>query len=181
MGKIDYNAKQHKSGLQYSYVDSEIYCLDDSGWVFIDITKPGEEGIGVTANLDMIWSHDDFEFEWEADGEPTYVDYGSTSVLYDSGEGGLESVKVSAEVDDYQFLDLEDPDIDLTLNKEQVLEILGCSEEDLDDLMKEVKALAVICTEAELEEYYDDPDNWPERSEYEPDYDYDDWRDVDWD
>ena len=53
MGKIDYNAKQHKSGLQYSYVDSEIYCLDDSGWVFIDITKPGEEGVGVTVNLDM--------------------------------------------------------------------------------------------------------------------------------
>ena len=179
MRKRDYSTKQHKSGLQYSFIDSEIYCPDDGGWVYIDITKPGEKGIGVTVNLDMIWSHDDFEFEWEADGEPTYVPYGSTSVLYDSGEGGLESVEVSAEVDDYQFLDFEDPDIDSPLTKEQVLEILGCSEEDLIDIMKEVEALAVSCTELELEEYYDDSDHWPEKPEYEPDYD--DWRDVDWD
>jgi hypothetical protein len=179
MKKKDYSVKQHKSGLQYKYVDSEIYCSDDSGWIYIDITKPGEEGIGVTVNLDMVWSHDDFEFEWEADGEPTYVDYGSQSVLYDSGEGGLESVEVHADVEDYQFLDFDDPDIDAPITKEQVLEILGCSEEDLNDLMKEVEALAVSHAEADLEEYYEDPDNWPDRPEYEPDYD--DWRDVDWD
>ncbi len=77
-------------------------------WVIIDITKPGEKDVGVTVNLDMIWGHDDFEFEWEPDGEATYVPYGETSVLYDSGEGGLASVEVSADVDDYQFLDFED-------------------------------------------------------------------------
>lgn len=179
MAKKDYSVKQHKSGLQYKYVDSEIYCSDDSGWIYIDITKPGEEGVGVTVNLDMVWSHDDFEFEWEADGEPTYVDYGSTSVMYDSGEGGLESVEVHADVEDYQFLDFDDPDIDAPITKEQVLQILGCSEEDLNDLMKEVEALAVSHAEADLEEYYEDPYNWPEKPEYEPDYD--DWRDVDWD
>ncbi len=147
-------------------------------WVIIDITKPGEKDVGVTVNLDMIWGHDDFEFEWEPDGEATYVPYGETSVLYDSGEGGLASVEVSADVDDYQFLDFEDPDRQLT--KEQALEILGCSEEDLDDLMKEVEALAVSHAEAALEEYYEDSDNWPERPEPE-EPDYDDWRDVDWD
>ena len=178
MGKGDYSAQQHKSGLQYKYVDSEIYCPDDEGWMYIEITKPGEENIGVTVNLDIIWNRDNFEFEWEADGEPTYVPYGSTSVMYDSGKGGLASVEVQAEVDDYQFLDLEDPDIDSPLTKEQVLEILGCSEEDLADLMKEIEVLAVYYAEADLEEYYDDSDNWPEKPEYEPDYD--DWRDVDW-
>lgn len=179
MAKRDYSLKQHKSGLQYQYVDSENYCPDDSGWIYIDITKPGEEGVGVTVNLNMVWSHNDFEFEWEADGEPTYVPYGNTSVLYDSGEGGLESVEAYADAEDYQFLDLEDPDIDSPLTKEQVLGILGCSEEDLADLMKEVEALAISCTKAELEDYYEDPDNWPEKTEYEPDYD--DWRDVEWD
>lgn len=179
MAKKDYSVKQHKSGLQYIYSDSEIYGVDDKGWIIIDITKPGEKGVGVTVKLDMTWNHDDFEFEWESDGDPTYVPYGSTSVLYDSGEGGLASVKVSADVDDYQLLNFEDSDPDHPITKEQALEILGCSEEDLDDLMKEVKALAISCTETALEEYYEDSDHWPEKPEHEPDYD--DWRDVEWD
>lgn len=178
MAKKDFSLKQHKSGLQYKYYESDIYCPDDKGWIIIDIVKPGEEGVGVTVNLDMSWDHDDFEFEWEPDGEPTYVPYGDTDVLYDSGEGGLASVEVSADVDDYQFGDYEDPDKPIT--KEQALEILGCSKEDLDDLMKEVESFAVSCTEEALEDYYEDPNHWPEKpGPDEPDYV--DWRDLDWD
>jgi hypothetical protein len=35
-----------------------------------------------------------FEVSWEEDGEPTYVPYGSTSVMYDSGEGGIDHIEV---------------------------------------------------------------------------------------
>lgn len=176
--KKDYGANRHKSGLQYKYYESEIYCPDDKGWILIDVTKPGEEGVGVTVDLDMTWDHDDFEFGWEPDGEPTYVPYGDASVLYDGGEGGLESVEVDADVEDYQFLDYEKPDPDKPMTKERALEILRCSEEDLDDLMEEIEAFAINHAKADLEEYYEDPNNWPEKPEQEPEYA--DWRDVDW-
>lgn len=180
MTKKDFGVKQHKSGLQYKYYDSNIYCPDDRGWVIIGIAKAGEEDVGVAVNFDMTWDHDDFDFEWESDGEPTYVPYGETSVLYDSGEGGLESVEVDADVEDCQFLDYEAPDPDRPITKERALEILGCSEEDLDDLMKEAEAMAIDYTEDALEDYYDDPNNWPEKPGLE-EPEYVDWRDVDWD
>ena len=48
-----------------------------------------EHEVEFGANFDIT-----FEVTWESDSEPTYVPYGSTSVLYDSGEGGIDHIEL---------------------------------------------------------------------------------------
>ena len=176
--KIDWSNKQHKSGLKFGMRDMDIYATDEAGTVLADIIKPNEvEDIYVSVLFEVSWDNDNIEFDWEADGEPTYVDYGSQSVLYDNGEGGLESVNASGVVDceDFKFVDADDEEVELS--RELVVEMLGCSEADLDEIIAELTKLVCYNVEVDLEEYF--IDNQPEKPEYEPDYD--DWRDVDWD
>lgn len=168
-----------KNNLRYELSDSDIYGGNDDGYVYVDIYKQDNNEVGVSVFFEVSWDSDSFEFYWEPNGEPTYVPYGDTSVMYDSGEGGLESVDVYADWDDYYFIELGESSDGTKLTKEQVLQILGCSEEELDLLMKEIKDKVIIHTEELLVEYYEDPNHWPDKPEREPDYDS--WYDRDWD
>lgn len=173
--------KLSQNNLKYELVDSDIWGGDDAGCVYVDIYKQDNKDVGVTAFFEVSWDSDNFEFHWEPDGEPTYVPYGDTSVEYDNGEGGLESVDVYADCDNYYFIELgNSAEEGIDLSKEQVLQILGCSEEELDHLMQEIEAKVISHAEDLLLDYYEDPDHWPEKPEYEPDYDNwyldrDDW------
>ena len=174
------NNNLSKNNFKYDIVDADVWGGDDAGWVYVDIYKQDNPDVGITVFFEVSWESDSFEFEWEPDGEPTYVPYGNTSVMYDDGRGGLESVEVYADCDDYHFIELEtnmDEGTDLT--REQVLQILGCSEEELRRLIKEIEEKVVDHTKDLLVDYYSDPDHWPDKPEYEPDYD--DWYDRDWD
>lgn len=175
---IDWSRKQHESGLRYEVRDMDTYAGDGAGTVLCDICRPNEvEGVWVSVLFDVVWDSDSIEFDWEPDGPATYVPYGEQSVLYDSGEGGLESVDASNAVDceDYKFVDSDDEEVELS--REQVIEVLGCTEEELDDIIARLTELVIHNVAVNLEEWYED--NPPEKPEYEPDYD--DWRDVDWD
>lgn len=166
-----------KNNLEYDLSDSDIYGSNDNGYVYVDIYKQDNNEVGVSVFFEVSWDSSNFEFYWEPDGEPTYVPYGDTSVMYDSGEGGLESVDVYADWDNYYFIELGESSDGTKLTKEQVLQILGCSEEELDLLMKEIADKVISHAEESLIDYYEDPDNWPDKPEYEPDYD--DWYDRD--
>ena len=131
---------ENKFNLKYEVTDSEIYGKDNEGYVYVDITKQDNNNVGVSVYFEVVWEEDEFNFKWEADGEPTYVDYGSQSVMYDNGSGGPESVEVYAEIFDSRFIDLEDCiDDKEDLTEEQVLQILGLSKEELDSLMEEIE------------------------------------------
>lgn len=176
--KIEWGMKQHNSGLKFGVRDMDAYARNEAGTVLADIVRPNEiEDTYVSVLFDVVWDNDNIEFEWEPDGEPTYVDYGSQSVLYDSGEGGLESVNASGVVDceDFKFVDADDEEVELS--REAVVKMLGCSEAELDAVIVELTKLVCYNVEVDLEEYF--MENQPDKPEYEPDYD--DWRDVDWD
>ena len=177
MSKNDFEARQHKSGLIYELLDAEAYALDEHGWVSFEITKPNDNEARVFLDYETDWEVSSFKFNWEPDHPSTTVPYGDQWVSLDDGEGGLESVETNVECIGYKFLNGDDPDIEL--DEDEVQAIFGCTEEDLFDIIKETTKLAVKHTEDKLEEYYDDPWNWPEKPEDEPDYD--DWRDVEWD
>ena len=179
--KYDLYTKTHTSGLCYEININSLWedldPRDDSGRVLVDVYRPSDGDIeqAVTIAFEVEWNEDVIDFTWEPDGEPTYVPYGSTSVIYDSGEGGLESVDASGAsfVDDHGFVSYDNPDI--TLREEEVLELLQCSEADLNSLVDEASSHVERNVDVYLEEwYYDNP---PEKPEYEPDYD--DWYDYD--
>lgn len=159
-----------KNNLKYylDLADSDVYGGNDNGFVYVNIYKQDNRDVGITAFFELSWDRDNFEFEWEADGEPTYVPYGNTSVMYDDGRGGLDYVVAYAECDDYYFIELDVSAEDGTkLTKEQVSQILGCSEEELDRLMVEIEEKVISYAEDQLVDYYKDSDNWPDRSYYE--------------
>ena len=174
MPKFDkYKRYNHKSGLSYSYSDCELTPSDEYGLVLIEVGNSKEDEDYVYIAYEVTWDKHNINFVWEPDGEATYVDYGSQSVLYDDGSGSPDYVEVTdvVEVSDYSF---EDADTN-KLSWDQVLDILGCSKEDLLDLVQEAKPIATKIAEADLEEYYSDYDNWPDKEVDEPDFDPYDW------
>ena len=135
---------------------------------------------GATAILD--YDENSLEFQWEPDGEPTYVPYGNASVLYDSGEGSLESVDTSQaldfkEINLYSINDTNNPDEweEEPLGQDDIilmLEDMGISIDEFEDVIKVIKERTIEMADKSIQDYYDDPDNWPEKPEDDgPDYD----------
>lgn len=178
--KYDLQTRVHASGLRYDINDlwAEFDPREGGGRVLVDVYRPTEddEERAITIAFEVDWDEDAVDITWEPDGEPTYVPYGSTWALYDSGEGGLESVDASGAsfVADHYLLSYNNLDNDLF--EEEVLEILQCSEADLKSIIDEAAKVVERNIDVYLEEwYYNNP---PEKPECEPEYD---WRDVDWD
>ena len=78
-----------------------------------------------------------FEVIWEEDGEPTYVPYGSTSVMYDSGEGGIDYIEIiDIDIDVDNWIDVTDGDEDgVQLTDDEVEQLFGIS---VDDIKKQI-------------------------------------------
>lgn len=111
------------------------------------------------------------EFDWEADGQPTYVPQGEQSVLYDDGKGGVESVDVGELEPDEEFYETLDETV---LSREEVLNILKIDEEQLTKLEKAARKIASKYLKPIIEEELkDDSDFWPDEDDYDPRDDYD--------
>lgn len=118
--------------------------------VLIEQKNGGESYVLFTVEYDFC------EYEVECNvhhGEPTYVPYGSTSVMYDNG---IEiEVDVSTAFDDVdERLYIEDIDETIAIDKSKAIKILGCSEEEFEDALKKARKLCLDEIHALAEEYY---------------------------
>lgn len=118
--------------------------------VLISRKDDGESYVLFTVEYDFC------EYEVECNvyhGEPTYVPYGSTYVMYDNG---IEvEVDVSTAFDDVdERLYIEDIYDTITIDKSKAIKILGCSEEEFEDALKKAKKLCLDEIQALAEEYY---------------------------
>lgn len=138
-------------------------------YAYIDLTRDGKTF--VTYKLGYTDILENAEFEWEADGAPTYVPYGSQSVLFDDGKGGVESVNVGILEPDEEAYQLDENDV----ARATVLQVLGLTEEQLIKIEASATKLAGTYLKNYVEEYLvDEPEYWPDR-ESEDDRDLSDW------
>ena len=179
--------------LDYKIIDTDYDYYDDSYSVRIEVTtkeQPGDEAVYIDLRYDIDNTNlrvDIFK------GEPTYVDYGSQSVLYDDGIS-LEGIDANhGVVDFYDFFVCDD--YFNPMHKEEKFDkqtydkvmsetakSLGMSVEEFQDsiydISKEVRKVVI----KDLEDYYEDHyDSIPDSvlNPYdEPDYE--DWRDLEW-
>ena len=152
--------------LEFQFDDYDLST--DGGKVYFSIWNSDDPSKVVLVTVEVSCDTDSVNFDWEPDGAPTYVPYGEGSVLYDNGEGGLDSVDASnsCSSDDITYQNESEEDI----TEEQALDILECSKEELDRCVNLLKVAAESQAAEWLEDYY--LDNPPEKPEYEPDYDY---------
>ena len=181
--------------LDYKILDTDYY--DEDGYsVCIEVDNkeyPSDEFVYIDLRYDI----DNTNLQVDIfKGEPTYVDYGSQSVLYDDGIS-VEGVDAShGVVDFYDFFvcdDYFDP-----IHKEEKFDkqtydkvmsetakSLGMSVEEFQDSVYDIGEEVRKVVIKDLEKYYEDnPDHIPD-SVLNPDDeydgpDYDDWRDLDW-
>ncbi len=161
-----------RNRFKFDVVDSE---LDgENSWAGVAVWLPEDESRCVHIDCGVLFDKYALDVTWEPDSDPTYVDYGSQSVLYDDGKGGVESVDASSAVErtgENIFLTEDGEEIDQVKS----CEILGCTEEEL----KEIISVAEGMAEAEIIRYaqnhYSDPDYWSEIPSPEPDFDPYDW------
>lgn len=172
------NEEQSKvivDGITIDVVDTDINVRATT-YVYIDLTRDGK--IFVSYRLGHTDILDNAEFEWEPDGEPTYVPYGEQDVLYDTGEGGVESVNVGTLEPDEEVYQLDENDVD----RATVLQVLGLTEEQLNKIEAIATKLAGTYLKKYVEEYLvDEPMYWPDRKS-EDDRDWSDWEpeEPDW-
>ena len=113
--------------------------------VFGDISDDEHE-VAFEANFDIA-----FEVEWEDDGEPTYVPYGSTRVLYDSGEGGIDSIDiVDTDLSVDSWINVTDDADGVELTDDEVEELFGMS---IDDIKKQILDQLNTYVENNAEQY----------------------------
>jgi hypothetical protein len=140
----------------------------ESGWAEVSIGRDSDDEY-LLFHFEVSCALDQVEVIWEPDGEPTYVDYGSQSVLYDDGKGGIESI-VARDAVDVELISIVNNE-DKQYTKEEALQFLKCTRNDLDDAINTAYS-------AVLDDYilYIESNYEPEYPEYEPDY-YDEYRD----
>jgi hypothetical protein len=86
--------------LNYKIINKDHYDTDAYS-VFVDVTN--EEYPGTAAYIELRYGIEDTNLKVDiSKGDPTYVDYGSTSVLYDDGTS-LDAIDASEAVDLYDF------------------------------------------------------------------------------
>ena len=86
-----------------------------------------EHEVEFRANFDIT-----FEVTWESDSEPTYVPYGSTSVLYDSGEGGIDHIElVDIDLTIDSWIDVTDDPDGVELTDDEVEQLFGMNVDEI--------------------------------------------------
>lgn len=96
----------------------------------------GDVTISVTYTVYVDYDHIDFDIE--PDGEPTYVPYGSTDVMYDDGSSWVDGLHIKNAIDiNWEEL-YEDLDLNNLLDSSEASKILGCTEEQLEDFLNNV-------------------------------------------
>lgn len=167
--------------IEPSSIDSE----GKSYWIdfYVDLKTETHDAMSVCgATVFVNYDEDYLRFEWEPDREPTYVPYGNTYVLYDSGEGGLESVDTSdaLEIEEVQIRSIDDLDQaydwgSTPMGQDDIilmLEDIGVSMQEFEEVLNSMKKRALEMVNEQIEEFYEDPCNWPSKPKDEgPDYD----------
>lgn len=172
------------SKLTYTNVDYDFYDRDALA-VYLEINS--SENPEATANVELCYSIEDryikVDFEY---GEPTYVPYGSTDVLYDDGFE-LNGVDTSEAVnfDGVLICDENNERVEYFFDSEEKIaaihketaELLNCTVEELDAFLAGLDKEFYPKVVEYLNEYY------TENSDRLPDslFEVDDWYDVDWD
>ena len=179
--------------LDYKIIDTDYDYYDDSYSVCIEVDNK-EHSSDEFVYIDLRYDIDNTNLQVDIfKGEPTYVDYGSQSVLYDDGIS-LEGVDASHGVVDFYDFFVCDDYFNPTHKEEkfdkqtydkvmsETAKSLGMSVEEFQDsiydISKEVRKVVI----KDLEDYYEDHyDSIPDSvlNPYdEPDYE--DWRDLEW-
>lgn len=177
--------------LDYKIINKDHYDTDAYS-VFVDVTN--KEQPGTAAYIELRYGIDDTNLKVDiSKGNPTYVDYGSTSVLYDDGTS-LEAIDASDGVVDLYDFFICDEDLEPMHDEEEwdkqlynsimseTAKLLGGTVEEFKEAIYNISQEVSKVVIKDLEEYYEiHYDRIPD-SVLEPDEpDYDDWRDVDWD
>lgn len=177
--------------LNYKIIHKEYYDIDSYS-VFVDITN--EEHPGTAACIELRYSIENTNLIVDiSKGESTYVDYGSTSVLYDDGTS-LDAIDASdGVVDLYDFFvcneDLDPLHDEESWNKQlydsimsETAKLLGGTLEEFKEALYKINEEVIKVVIKDIEEYYKtNYDRIPDSVlEHDEPY-YEDWRDVDWD
>lgn len=175
--------------LNYKIINKDHYDTDAYS-VFVDVIN--EEHPDTAAYIELRYGIEDTNLKVDiSKGDPTYVDYGSTSVLYDDGTS-LEAIDASEAVDLYGFFvcdeDLEPMHEEENWDKQlydsimaETAKLLGGTVEEFKEAIYKINEEVIKVVIKDIEEYYEIyydriPDSVFERDEP----DYDDWRDLDW-
>lgn len=119
-------------------------------YVEILIARKDNRESYVLFSIEYDFCEDEVECNWYH-GEPTYVPYGATYVMYDDGtEIEVDASKAFADIDERLYIE----DIDDTIDKSEAIKILGCSKEEFEDALKKAKELCLDEIQALAEEYY---------------------------
>ena len=142
------------SNLEYFVGDRDLDRY--GGSVYAEIwSKQNEKDYSKHVFLDVRVSTDDVDIIYEPDGDPTFVPYGEGSVLLDSGKGGIDSINVGDCVSEIIYQKSEDGGRTfIDISKEEALNILETTEEELNEVLKKIKK--DCCNEVEefLDSYY---------------------------
>jgi hypothetical protein len=188
-----------KSGLTYNVESLEDWDINSDHTLRYStyIVREGESIVAdePTVCLDITFEYDEssVDVEWSK-YEPNMVPYGDTYVREDNGGYEIISIDTRGAVSLAYMRDAKIDFIDMTeyrnsreVSKEQAAEVLGCTVEDIDEIIVEIKKLLVPIATIDLEELYE------EYAEYDDSLDESsdqcaakedkviDWRDVEWD
>ena len=177
--------------LDYKIINKDYYDIDAYS-VRVDVTSKKQPD--TVAHIELIYEIDADNLRVEiSKGDPTYVDYGSTSVLYDDGTE-LEAIDASDEVVNfYDFLicdeDWDPMYIEETWDKQlydsvrsETAELLGGTVEELKEAIYKINEEVIKLVIKDIEEYYrDNYDRIPDKVFERDEPDYDDWYDNYWD
>lgn len=175
--------------LNYKIINKDHYDIDAYS-VFVDVTN--EEQPGTAAYIELRYGIEETNLKVDiSKGDPTYVDYGSTSVLYDDGTS-LDAIDASEAVDLYDFFvcdeDLEPMHDEEKWNKQlydsvmsETAKLLGGTVEEFKEAIYKVNEEVIKVVIKDIEEYYEiNSDRIPDSVFERDEPDYDDWRDLDW-
>lgn len=171
------------SKLTYTNVDYDFYDRDALS-VYLEINSSENPDAAAFVELCYSVSDRDIKVDFEY-GEPTYVPYGDTNVLYDDGfEFNGVDTSEAVSLYDVFICDADNNRLDDSSNQEEnaivhnnAADLLHCTVEELDAFLAGLDNEFYPKVVEYLNNYY------TENSDRLPDslFEVDDWYDVDWD
>lgn len=171
------------SKLTYTNIEYDFYDSDALS-VYLDVRSSDNPDVSVPVEISYEVSVKDITVDFGY-GEPTYVPYGSTSVMYDDGFE-IYGVDASEAVSLYDVFicDADRDRLDDSANPEEnaivhnnTADLLHCTLEELNAFLAGLDKEFYSKVVDYLNNYYtENPDSLPDSA-----FKVDDWRDVDWD